>query len=324
MKIQYIWLILIAAFLFGCQDQLEQIPQDTASKDAVFGSEKGLELYSFSFYDFLPSANNIHTCDAMSDYAARRDAPVFLRDGAYDANTTDITNASGYSLVALGDDWNWEWEHLRNFNFFIENNIDPNIPDVVRNHYTGLARFFRAYFYFEKVKRYGDVPWIATALDVEDPDLYKGRDPRTLVMDNVLADLDFAIQNIRTVNDGTRSLVTRWVAYAFKARVCLFEGTFRKYHTSLGLGSTANDWLTQAEIASKAIIDEGGFSIYNGAGIDNSYRRLFTSNSPVSDEISCHQLWMKPWQKPTQQTGTTPARLPGSDLVLSVHLLIPI
>lgn len=285
MKIQYIWLILIAAFLFGCQDQLEQIPQDTASKDAVFGSEKGLELYSVSFYDFLPSANNIHMCDAMSDYAARRDAPVFLRAGAYDANTTDITNASGYSLVALGADWNWEWEHLRNFNYFIDNNIDPNVPELVRNHYTGLARFFRAYFYFEKVKRYGDVPWIETALDVEDPDLYKGRDSRTMVMDNVLADIDYAIQNIRTTSDGTRSLVTRWVAYAFKARVCLFEGTFRKYHTSLGLGSTASDWLTQAEIASKAIIDGGGFSIYTGVGTDKSYRRLFTSNSPVSDEI---------------------------------------
>jgi hypothetical protein len=53
-----------------------------------------------------------------------------------------------------------------------------------------------AYFYFEKVKRYGDVPWIGKALDVEDPDLYKPRDPRTLVMDSVLADLNFACENI--------------------------------------------------------------------------------------------------------------------------------
>jgi starch-binding outer membrane protein, SusD/RagB family len=287
MKRQYIGLLLIAALVIvsGCEKALDQIPQDTASRNAVFGSEKGLELYSYSFYDFLPSANNIHTCDAISDYAARRDAPAFLREGAYDANTTDVTNASGYALVALGGDWNWGWGHLRNFNYFIENCTDPRVPEEVRNHYIGLARFFRAFFYFEKVKRYGDVPWIETALDVEDPDLYKGRDPRAMVMDNVLADLDFAIANIRTTKDGTRSLATRWAVYALKSRVCLFEGTFRKYHKDLGLEGTAVNWLNEAVTAAEAIINNGGFKIYTGDGPDLSYRRLFTSNSPVTDEI---------------------------------------
>jgi hypothetical protein len=284
MKLQYICIIIGAIYLFGC-DELEQIPQDTASKSAVFGSENGLELYSISFYDFLPSANNIHTCDAMSDYAARRDAPAFLREGAYDANTTDVTNASGYSLVALGDDWDWEWDQLRNFNYFIENCNDPNISADVKNHYIGLARFFRAYFYFEKVKRYGDVPWIGKALDVEDVDLYTERDPRALVIDSVLADLDFASENIETTNDDTRSLITKWVALALKARVCLFEGTFRKYHTELGLQNTADEWLTQAVNASKEIIDESGFQIYTGDGTEMSYRKLFTGNEPVADEV---------------------------------------
>lgn len=285
MKTQYIWLLSLATIFIACDDALDLIPQDTASKDAVFGSEKGLELFSYSFYNFLPSANNIHTCDAMSDYAARRDAPVFLRQNAYNATTTDITNASGYSLVALGADWNWGWGHLRNFNYFIENCNDPRVSDEVKNHYIGLARFFRAYFYFEKVKRYGEVPWIDRPLDVEDPDLYKGRDPRTLVMEHVLEDLDFAIQNIKTTSDGTRSLVTKWVAYALKSRVCLFEGTFRKYHRELGLEGTAAEWLTEAVNAAQKIITESGFKVYTGAGTDQSYRRLFTSDSPVSEEI---------------------------------------
>ena len=173
-------------------------------------------------------------CDAMSDYAARRDATVFLRAGAYNATTTDITNASGYSLVALGGDWNWEWEHLRNFNYFIENCVDPNVSEDVRNHYVGLAKFFRAYFYFEKVKRYGDVPWIEKALDVEDPELYKARDPRTLVMDNVLADLNFAIQNIQPLMMKHAAWSRNPLLMPLNARICLFEGTFRKYHTELG------------------------------------------------------------------------------------------
>lgn len=283
MKIQYLYFIVISILLFSCD--LEQIPQDTTSKDAVFGSEKGLELYSYSFYDFLPSANNIHTADGMSDYAARRGAPAFIMEGAYSSTSDDDGSASGNDIVALGGDRDWGWGHLRNFNFFIENCTDENVSEDVRNHYIGVARFFRAFFYFEKVKRYGDVPWISTALDVEDPELFKGRDPRTLVMDEILKDLNFACENITLTSDGTRSLVTKWVAYALKARVCLFEGTFRKYHTELGLEGTANDWLNEAANAAKTIIDESGFKLYNGAGEDLSYRTLFINPSPVGDEI---------------------------------------
>jgi hypothetical protein len=283
MKIQYLFFVIIALLLFGCE--LEQIPQDTTSKSAVFGSENGLKLYSYSFYDFLPSANNIHTAESMSDYAARRGAPAFIMEGAYSSTSDDDGSASGNDIVALGGDRDWGWTHLRNFNFFIENCTNENIPEDVRNNYIGLARFFRAFFYFEKVKRYGDVPWISKPLDVEDPDLYKGRDPRTLVMDNVLEDLNFACENITLTSDATRSLVTKWAAYALKSRVCLFEGTFRKYHDELGLQSSADAWLTEAANAAKVIMDESGFEVYTGGGTDMSYRELFISKTPVGDEI---------------------------------------
>ena len=285
MKKQICLIAILIFIIGGCTKKLEQVPESTTSKDAVFGSEKGLELYANSFYQILPSANNIHTADNVSDYGARRDAPAFLRDGAYSPTVTDNTSASDYALVALGPDWNWGWGSLRNVNYFIVNNTDARVPQDVRMHYQGLARFFRAFFYFEKVKRYGDVPWYGKPLDVADPDLYKPRDARTLVMDSVLADLDFACQNIKTVNDPSRTLITKWVAFAFKARVCLFEGTFRKYHTNLNLTSTANAWLTQAAAAAKEIIDKSGFKLYDGAGVSGSYRRVFTSTAPVPEEV---------------------------------------
>jgi hypothetical protein len=79
--------------------------------------------------------------------------------------------------------------------------------------------------------------------------------------------------------------VTKYVAYAFKARVCLFEGTFRKYHTELGLTASANALLSEAEEAAKMVIDESGFKVYEGAGTTGSYRRIFTNATPVADEI---------------------------------------
>jgi hypothetical protein len=182
--------------------------------------------------------------------------------GSYTPTSVDDDSQSAYVVVELEGDSGWGWESLRNINYFILNCSDAKltskIPPDVHRHYPGVAKFFRAWFFFEKVKRFGDVPWIGKPLDVEDPYLDKARDPRTLVMDSVLADLNYACQNIKTATETTRSLITKYAAYAFKARVCLFEGTFRKYHTELGLTDSANEWLTEAADAAKKVMDESG------------------------------------------------------------------
>lgn len=268
MKAKYLWIILLALVGVACE-QLDQVPESTASGNAVFGSEKGLELYANSFYNILPSPSAVHQSDAMTDYGARTQVPDFLREGAFGPR-----QSSG-----------WSWTNLRNINYFIENCDNPAIPVETRNHYIGLARFFRAWFYFEKVVRFGDVPWINKAMDVTDKDLFKGRDSRTLVMDSVLADLDYACKNIRTTGDNSRSLITKYVAYGFKSRVCLFEGTFRKYQTGYNLGGTADKWLNEAVSASEVVMKEGGFSLNESGGADKSYRQLFTSKLPVTSEI---------------------------------------
>jgi len=124
---------LLALFcLVGCSE-LDQVPEATATKDAVFGSEKGLELYTASFYDNLPSASEIHKGDAMADYSVRTQVPDFLREGAYGPRQST----------------GWSWTALRNINYFIANNTNPSIPADVRKHYNGIARFFRAWFYYD-------------------------------------------------------------------------------------------------------------------------------------------------------------------------------
>lgn len=264
-----IWPIWIGAFVLLVSCDLTEIPRDEASYEAVFNDETGLELYTNSMYDILPNHDNITQGDAMSDYGARREVPDFLREGAYGPGNTG----------------GWSWGDLRDVNYFLENNTNPDISEDVRQHYNGLARFFRAFFYFEKVKRYGDVPWIGTVLDIEDPELYGERDPRAEVMDNILEDINFAIENIREELNSSRTRVTKDVALALKSRIALFEGTFRKYHTDLGLGSTADEWLMEAVSASREIMDRGNFSIHTGGGPQNSYKELFKSESPVSSEI---------------------------------------
>ena len=268
MKKQYIWILLACLALAACK-KLDQQPESTATKKAVFGTENGLKLYTNSFYgmDFLPK--NSTSQDAMSDYLAVKSVPDFIREGGFAAN-----NSSG-----------WTWRDLRNINYFIENCNDPAVSATVRNNYLGIARYFRAYFYMEKVKRFGDVPWINKPLDIDDPALNAGRNKRELVMDSVLADINFACANILATNDPSRTTITKWVAYAYKSRICLFEGTYRKYHTELSLGATANKWLEDAASAADEIIKKGGYSLNTAGGAGASYRQVFTSNTPLINEV---------------------------------------
>jgi hypothetical protein len=286
-------LLLAGALAAGC-DSLEQNPVATSSKSAVFGSENGLALYTNSFYDWMPNANNLLQSESMSDYAARRDVPQFIRPGVYNPRVNDITASGQYEVVALGGNVNWQWTTLRSINYFLANNTNEAIPERVRNNYNGIARFFRAWFYFEKVKRYGDVPWIDKPLDVEDPALYGPRDSRTVVMDKVLEDLDYAIANISATNDASRTLVTKDVALALKSRVALFEGTFRKYHPEFSLQGTADKWLNEAVTSSKALIDGNRYSLYTGSGTGDSYRQLFIRDVPIAQEVMLTNLQSTP------------------------------
>lgn len=169
---------------------MDETPQASVDKDTVFRTEKGLETYSYSFYNMLPSVSDGFRQDAMCDYGAVTSFDNFIREGAYSAELS-----SG-----------WSWSDLRNINYFIENCTNEAVDESVRNNYIGLARFFRAYFYYEMVVRFGDVPWIDRTLGVDDELLYAPRDSRTIVMDHVLEDLDFACENISRTKDETGSL----------------------------------------------------------------------------------------------------------------------
>lgn len=270
-KIFYIGLVIIG---FTSCSKLEQDPVSTVGPEAVFNSESGLKLYSNSFYNVLPSTTSIIRGDNMSDITARKDVPDFFRPGAYGPRQST----------------GWSWSQLRNINYFIEKNKSQEISPAIRAHYTGVAKFFRAWFYFDKVKRFGDVPWINKALDVEDDDiLYGERDSRTLVMDSIIADLDYAIQHINTVSDDSRSLITPHVAAAFQSRVALFEGTFRKYHTEYNLQETSKNFLMKAVEAAEMVMNQGRFSLNNGGS--TPYRNLFTSKSVVSSEVILANLY---------------------------------
>jgi hypothetical protein len=254
----------------GCD--LDQTPTSVANAAAVFNTEAGLQLYTQSFTENLPSLTSVTNGDNMSDYLAVRSPSTFLLLGQY-------------TPTSIGS---WSWTALRNINYFLANNTGDGVAPDVRNHYNGLARFYRALFYFNKVKQFGDVPWLDHPIDITDSaSLFAVRDKRDVVMNHVLEDLDYGIANIRTVSDPTHTTITKDVARAWKSRIALFEGTFRKYHANdlaQGLGGSANQWLQQAADAAQQVMDGGRFSLHTSGGVDNAYRQLFASETAPADE----------------------------------------
>lgn len=270
-KIFYFILVLSCIQLVSCN--LDEEPKAKVTKDAIFNSEAGLATYTYSFYkNILPNGSDLNQVEInLVDFGAINNLPDFQMKGAFSE-----ANSTGWGVS--------DWKKLRNINYFIVNCTDEAVDQSVRNHYLGIARFFRAYFYYERVRRFGDVPWIDRPLDVEAEELHAARDSRELVMEKVFEDLNFACENITMTTDQTGSMVTKWVAYAFASRVCLFEGTFRKYH-NLTLSTSADTWLRRAAEKAEYVMNNSGKKLYTGAGVEGSYRALFTSDNPVTEEV---------------------------------------
>ena len=264
MKNKILSIIAAAYCLVACD--LTHTPLAALSPETFFSNESELQAFSNTFYTSL----TVGGFDEISDMLTKN----VLTDEIMGSRT--VPNSGG----------GWSYTALRNFNTLIEYSV--NCPDEkIRTQYVALARFFRANFYFDKVKRFGDVPWYDKQLGSDDPGLYKPRDSREFVMSKVIEDLDFAIANLPDTKDLYR--ITKWTALALKSRACLFEGTFRKYHAGQStletLPADAKPYTYYLELsaaASEEIMNTSGYSIFRGNGKATAYRDLFLGD-PADD-----------------------------------------
>lgn len=160
----------------------------------------------------------------------------------------------------------------------------PYVDDATMKHYEGVGRFWRAWFYWDKVKTFGDVPWYDEPIDPDDDEqLYKGRDPRDYVMQKVLEDLDFAATWCSKASKYVNTnVINRYVALALKSRICLYEGTWRKYH---GLDGS-EEWLRACVAASEELMGDSPYSLVSTAGEETTnYSKVFKSEEPQYTEV---------------------------------------
>jgi hypothetical protein len=259
----YIWfcLAVVGLLVASCNDSfLERLPETEIGADSYFNTEADLKMYC---YGLINTPGYDYTADAGTDDQATTDN-VEIKNIMTSTNPTSATITSG-----------WTWERLYDINFFLEHCTKAAVSADVLAHYQGIARYYRANFYMEKVKRYSDVPWYDKTLTTNDADLYKSRDSRDSVITKIFEDYKFAAENVK-VNQAKGS-IDKWIVLATMARNALYEGTYRKYHDELNLQSTAGTYLNIAVDAVSTIMESGNFHLYNTGNPGSDYFTLFNS-----------------------------------------------
>ncbi|MDR0712649.1 MAG: RagB/SusD family nutrient uptake outer membrane protein, partial [Bacteroidales bacterium] len=316
-KISYIiGLFGAIALLTSCNDGfMERFPKTSITEGGFFNNVTDLQTYIYGLYD---------------------DSHLMAVGSYNDDESDDVT-----FKTSMGDTWQmlygqlsaetatgWDnWGSLRSVNFFLQNAGKATGNETEINNCIGIARYMRAFFYIRKVQLYSNVPWTDKALGSDDPDVYRVADPREFVVDKIMEDLEFAAANVGEAM-GNKTRIHKYSVLALLSRFCLYEGTYRKYHSELGLAASANGFLQRSLSASEEIINSGLFSISTegvpaeefaadgGIYVSTAYRALFQSqNLSGNSEV----IQWSDFLSPKRNNGAD--RVKGNDYGLSRALV---
>lgn len=256
-------ILAVAVILTGvsCEKFLTADPIDKVDAGKFFSNETELELYANGMMNnYTPDALEVGIeGDRYCDFVCTKTSQDYNRPGVWGSN-----KQGGWDISS--------WRNIRRANIMLDRMVNSKgrISESLYNHYEGVGRFWRAYFHYAKMQTFGNIPWIDHALDIsEEAILQAPRTDREELFHYMLEDMNFACKEILT--KGYERVINRNVALAFKARACLYEGTYRKYHKVNP--STEQPWSNKYETAEDILKEcvaaceelmQAGFSLTKG------------------------------------------------------------
>lgn len=179
---------LLAGGLSSCNDFLDREPLDKVTPIDFFTSVQDLAAYTVKQYSFNTVTGNyginLFGQDNNTDNQAGNGAPSFWIKGQTKVGSKE-------------EDGQYKWDNIRACNYFFENvlpkyeagEITGNTDQI--KHYIGEMYVIRAYNYFTKLVKYGDLPIVETALQDNKEELMAAsiRRPRHKVARFILEDL---------------------------------------------------------------------------------------------------------------------------------------
>lgn len=281
MKKIIITFFAICFLLVGCEDTFLDLQDlDSITEEVFFDEPQNFEDASNRFYRGLhsPQGTMGDGFDMITDYGTELSA--YMQDYGQGINTPTDTDIY----------WNNGYTYLREINVLLQKADEyvangGSADDI--SEYVATAYFFRAYQHFRLLKRFGGVPIVTEVTNVDSDIIYASRNSRYEVVEQVLSDLDLAIENLPVTATGSDlGKISSVAAKAYKARVLLFEGTWEKYVGTVtdfeGSGTENNSerYIAEAVVMAKEVMDSQQYEIWNKnsdpAMEDNSYKWLFT------------------------------------------------
>jgi hypothetical protein len=261
--IQSLFIALTILCFTGCTKDLDLTPKDALS-DASFWQASS---------DFQKAANAL--------YAALPGFSLWDLDADMAFNDPNSVSNSTMTTPDTDGSYNGAYTHIRNCNNLLEKATDSPVAADIKV-YVAEAKFFRAFNYWQLYRLYGGVPIVTKVLDVNSEELFAARNSAQETVDFILQDLKDAAPDLPEENQiatANKGHVTRGAANALRARVALFEGTWRKFRTETG----ANFYLDIAIEAANTVMNSGQYALFTSEG-EESYRKLFIDEGDNAPE----------------------------------------
>ena len=268
---------IFSIVLASCKkDVLDITPLDRVSENAVWSDESLIKAYHNELYSAIPHGFYIHMYSKYTD-EAYNSAPCCGAD-IFKLNTFNPDNIGG----AGGGDfwggymyyWNQGYSYVRKVNLFLEKMALADALDFSdKKRLVAEAKFIRAFIYFNLFERFGGVPIITQAYDLEDASSVKFK--RNTVDECVAfiqKNLDEALPDLPVKYASTESnygRATKDACYALASRLYL-------YAASPLFNPTHDNTKWQKAAAAAAVFTENndrGYTLYS------NYRNLFNQNS---------------------------------------------
>ncbi|WP_454804703.1 RagB/SusD family nutrient uptake outer membrane protein [Mucilaginibacter phyllosphaerae] len=202
----------------------------------------------------------------------------------------------------FGEWGTWDYGYVRDLNLFIQRaTAATKLTDADKARFIAEARFLRAQYYFELVKRMGGVPLITEPLEYDYSGnvtpLQKPRSKESDIYDFVISEAE-AIKNDLPADVNVKSRATKAAALAMEARAALYAGSIAKYGVTtpqvslpgneVGISAgKASDYYTKALTAAQAIITQtaGSYQLYKALpDLSDNFAAIFLDKTSVNQE----------------------------------------
>ena len=273
-KFKYIFLFAATLSMSSC---LDLDPQDQLGGDKMWQTTDDFKNFANNFYGWTPDFSSLYEGGSISSEA--------YSDCWMPSKGANVVSRGTNTLPTGDGDYTGNYDKIRRTNLLLQNAESFGNKDGIKT-YVGEAYFFRAWSYFNLLRKFGDAIILTKPIDVTDPAMNSKRNDRSEVADFIVSDLQKAVEYLPEIGTDAQGRLCKATANAFLSRVALYEGTWQKYHKNDT--ERAKSLLDISAKAAEAVMNTGRYYLFGTDGASKAlgtqaYRYMFNLEDEKSN-----------------------------------------